>query len=126
MAFVFLYAAVSALFDPSGSTQYMPRSLPGWLHRYCLPTFSVYEVLLVIGLLSGRHLFAVSMLSAMTVAAVVVVNPESFEVLFRNVAISCAALSLAVHAREMERRSATPGLLTPDSDLSALIEATGR
>lgn len=45
------------------------------------------------------------MLSPMTVAAIVVMNPVSFEVLFRNVAIACAALSLAVHAREMDRRA---------------------
>ncbi|MEJ7844885.1 MAG: hypothetical protein WKF93_04515 [Acidimicrobiales bacterium] len=61
----------------------------------------------------GRHLFAVSMLSAMTVAAIVVVNPDSFDVLFRNVAIARAALSLAVHAREMDRRAERQGLANP-------------
>jgi len=126
LAFVFLYAAVSALFDSSKFTQYMPPSLPAWLHRYCVPTFSAYEMLLVIGLLSGRHLFAVSMLSAMTVAAIVVVNPDSFEVLFRNVAIACAALSLAVHAREMERRAERQGLAPPDVSASASLAVSDR
>jgi uncharacterized membrane protein YphA (DoxX/SURF4 family) len=126
LAFVFLYAAVSALFDPSRFTQYMPPSLPAWLHRYCVPTFSAYEVLLVIGLLTGRRLFAVSMLSAATVAAIVVVNPDSFELLFRNVAISCAALSLAVHAREMERRAERHSLPAPDVSASASFALNDR
>lgn len=90
-----------------------------------MPTFSAYEMLLVIGLLTGRHLFAVSVLSAMTVVAIVVLNPDSFDVLFRNIAIACAALSLAVHARELERRSATQRNMTPGLSAPVVTELTG-
>ncbi len=70
--------------------------------------------------------FAVSMLSAMTVAAIVVVNPDSFEVLFRTVAIARAALSLAVHAREMERRAERHSLPAPDVSASASFALNDR
>ncbi len=53
-------------------------------------------------LLAGRRLFVVSLLSALTMAGIVVLNLDSFGVLFRNVAIACAALSLAVQARAAE------------------------
>lgn len=100
LAFVFLYAAVSMLVTPEVFAGYMPSFLPApWVETICLPCFSVYEVLLAAFLLAGRRLFAVSLLSAVTMAGIVVLNPDSFDLLFRNVAIACAALSLAAQTR---------------------------
>ena len=109
LAFVFLYASVAMLFDPAEFTAYMPSFLPmSWVETVCLPCFSVYEVALAVCLLAGRRLFAVSLLSALTMGAIVVANPDSFDLLFRNVAIACAALSLAAQSRVTTAPLAVP------------------
>ncbi len=100
LAFVFLYASVSMVFDPEKFASYMPALLPAsWAKTVCLPCFSAYEVLLAVCLLTGRRLFLISLLSALTMGGIVIANPDSFDLLFRNVAIACAALSLAAQSR---------------------------
>lgn len=92
----FLYASVAMLLDPVQFATYMPSFLPmSWVETICLPCFGIFEAVLAVCLLAGRRLFAVSLLSALTMGAIVVANPDSFDLLFRNVAIACAALALA-------------------------------
>lgn len=96
LAFVFAYAALSAFIEPSTLASYLPGVVPATWSTPLSWAFAGYETGLVMALLTRRHLFAASLLSAATLAAVIVVNPSAFGVLFRNVAIICAALALAV------------------------------
>lgn len=106
LAFVFAYAAVSAFFEPLRFAGYMPSFLPHrFVEQVCLPFFSAYELILAVLLLAGVRLFVVSMLSAVTVVGIIVINLDLFPLLFRNVAILCAALALAVQAREAQLRA---------------------
>lgn len=92
LAFVFLYASVSALIDPTRFTTYMPEILPAsWIETVGLPCFSIFKVILAVWLLVGRRLFVPSMMAAATVAGIILVNLDLFAVLFRNVAVLCAA-----------------------------------
>ncbi len=99
LAFVFAYAAVSMLFDPTRFTSYMPPFLPmSIVESWCIPCFAAYETLLAYCLLRGRRLVPAGLASAVTMGGIIVINPDSFEVLFRNVAIASAGLALAVQA----------------------------
>ncbi|HEX2024049.1 MAG TPA: DoxX family membrane protein [Acidimicrobiales bacterium] len=101
LAFVFVYAAATSLVDPEAAATYFPRQLPGDLVvDVLLPAFAVYEILLAMALLSGRFTYIAALLAAVTLAGIVVVNADAFAVLFRNVAITCAALALAVESKD--------------------------
>ncbi len=112
LAFVFLYASVSAFVDPLRFVAYMPHGMPPALvERFCLPIFSTYEAILAACFLAGRRLFAASILATLTLVGIIVLNPDKFTVLFRNVGIIGAALAVAIQswqARPAGERSAAP------------------
>ncbi len=100
LAFVFVYAAATSLADPEAAATYFPRQIPTDLVvGVLLPAFAVYEVVLAVGLLTSRFAHATAVLAAATLAGIIVVNADAFDVLFRNVAIACAALALAAQSR---------------------------
>ncbi|HEX2274369.1 MAG TPA: hypothetical protein VHG90_10905 [Acidimicrobiales bacterium] len=104
LAFVFTYAAVTSLVDPAAAATYFPAQLPADLVvDVLLPVFAGYEILLALVLLTGRHTYAAAVLAALTLAGIIVVNADAFGVLFRNVAIACAALALAADSRRSRR-----------------------
>ncbi|HET9444558.1 MAG TPA: MauE/DoxX family redox-associated membrane protein, partial [Acidimicrobiales bacterium] len=99
LAFVFAYAATSVVTDPTQFDSYLPGFVPDRWVEPSLVGVAAFELLLVLGLATGRCLYAVSMASAAMLGGVVVLNLDSFDVVFRNVAIVTAALALAVQAR---------------------------
>lgn len=106
LAFVFAYAAVTSLVDPAAAATYFPPQLPSDLVvDVLIPAFAAYEIALALVLLSGRHTYGAAVVAALTLAGIVVVNADAFGVLFRNVAIACAALALAAETRGTRRRS---------------------
>jgi uncharacterized membrane protein YphA (DoxX/SURF4 family) len=106
LAFVFAYAAVTSIVDPAAAATYFPRQLPADLVvDVLLPAFAAYELALALALLSGRHTYAAAVIAALTLGGIMVVNADAFGVLFRNVAIACAALALAADSRRSARVS---------------------
>lgn len=104
LSFVFAYAGVTMLMAPEGYLEYIPQPVQGWMPSMALlRAFGAYELVLVAGLLSRRRVASAALASAVTLIAIVTVNPDSFDVLFRNVAIAGAAAALFV-----EERSASP------------------
>ena len=99
LAFVLSYAATSSFVHPDTFARYFPSFLPeAWVGEL-LPVFAVFEMVLAVGLMTDRWAAAASTLAGLTMVAIIVVNPEVFNVLFRNVAIACAAFALAVQSR---------------------------
>ena len=82
--------------------------MPGTWAAELLPAFAVYEVVLSALLLTNRFTYVASLLAAATLLGIVVANPDAFEVLFRNVAIACAALALALQDRQQRIRPDPP------------------
>jgi hypothetical protein len=106
LAFVFLYPAVNALSNPDSWIGYFPRVLrdAGIPEEVLLHGFGAIEVVLALWLLSGWKIFWPALLAAVSLGVIVVVNPNQFEVLFRDVGLAALALGLAVHAWHTENR----------------------
>ncbi len=97
LAVVFLYAAIAAFLEPNNWVGYLPVFL-----KKILPTnvllggFSIYEVFLAVWLLLGKKIFYVALLSALTLAAIIVFNIGVIDIVFRDFAILSAAFALAI------------------------------
>jgi uncharacterized membrane protein YphA (DoxX/SURF4 family) len=91
---VFAYAAVGSLSRPDDWIGYLPQQslMPASL---LLKLFAIYELALVVWLISAVRLRWAAWLSALTMLGVVLVNPALFAITFRDLAIACAALALA-------------------------------
>jgi uncharacterized membrane protein len=105
LAFVLSYAATSSFFHPETFARYFPSFLPSAWATELLPVFAVFEMLLAVGLMTARFTYPAAMLAGLTMIAIIVVNPNVFDVLFRNVAIACGAFALALQSRH--ERAAT-------------------
>ncbi len=99
LAFVFLFAALSSLTDPATFVGYFPSALPSSWATALLPVFGIYELLLALALVAGRHTYQAALVAALTLVAITAANPDAFDVLFRNVAIACSAVALAAQTR---------------------------
>ncbi len=109
LAFAFLYAATASFLHPTTFARYFPSFMPGTWASDLLPAFALYEVVLSAMLLTNRFTYVASLFAAATLLGIVAANPDAFEVLFRNVAIACAALALALQDRqERAHRESTP------------------
>ncbi len=97
IAAVFLYAAIAAYLEPQNWIGYIPQFFRSILPASTLLVlFGAYQVILSLWLLWGKKIFWASLLSILTFIAIITVNITSLDVVFRDIAILFAALSLAV------------------------------
>ena len=96
LAFVFLYASIEAFFNPESFIKYIPPFLEKTIpSKYFLAFFSGVEILLVFWLMSKWKVYLAAIMAFFLLIGITIFNLEYFSVLFRNVAICLAALSLA-------------------------------
>lgn len=109
VAVAFLYPPISALHDPYAWVGYFPAFLtnlpvdPVTL----LHIFGVFEVIIGVWILIGRAIAIPSILAALSLAAIVLLNLAQIDVLFRDIPIALMALALALHAWERPRTPTT-------------------
>ena len=99
VAFSFIYPAVSAWFDPYAWIGYFPGFLldvAGANAELMLHGWGILEIALALWILFGRKIYVPSAIAAIALFAVVAVNPGQFTVLFRDISIALAAVSLAL------------------------------
>ncbi len=95
LAFVFFYAAIAGLIKSESWSGYFPQFLQNIpFSKSFSAAFSVYEIILAAFLFWGRRLIWVSLLSAITLAAIVVLNLNVLDITFRDVGLLMAALAL--------------------------------
>ncbi len=97
VAFAFVYPPLAAIGDPVSWASYFPpfvASLP-INTLVLLHTFGVVEVLLALWILSGVRIRIPSIVATIILLAIISVNLSSFEILFRDLSIALATLSLA-------------------------------
>lgn len=101
IASVFLYAAIAATLEPSNWIGYLPQFLRSiFPAETLLHLFSAYQVGLSLWLLWGKKLLYPSVLSVLTFIAIIIANIGQLDIVFRDIAILFAALSLAVVSRD--------------------------
>jgi len=99
VAFAFIYPAVDAWFNPDSWIGYFPGfilDLAGSNTELLLHCWGILEILLALWVLFGVRVYIPSIIMAVALMAVVVANPGQFPILFRDVSIALAALSLAL------------------------------
>lgn len=97
LAFVLGYVAWASYTDPVAWIGFFPQ----WLRRLIpaeplLAIFSGYEIVLGLWLLSGWKIFWSSLFMALTMFGIVAFNLGAMPIVFRDIAIGCAALSLSI------------------------------
>lgn len=108
IAFAFLYPALNALQSPDSWVGYFPQFLlnSGIGSTVLLHGFGLVEVVIAVWILSGWHIEWPAALAAVMLLAIVVFNLNQFEILFRDLAIAAAALSLAADAYSKRKSGA--------------------
>lgn len=101
LAFVFLYAAIEMLIIPESMIKYVPAFVGSIMPLdLFLQLFGGFEILLAFWLLSGWLSLPAAWIAFVLLTLIVITNLAYFPILFRNVAISCAALALAALSGE--------------------------
>lgn len=106
VAFAFLYPPISALMQPAAWIGYFPSFMYGYVpDAVLLHGFGLIEVVIALWILSGRRIFWPAAAATAMLAAIVVMHPDEFIVLFRDVSIAAASLFLALEALPEELRA---------------------
>jgi len=105
LAMSFLYAATAALLDPSSWIGF----LPAWIKmlvpaEVALFTFSIFQSLLALWLLSGWRTFIAAIISAGFIFLIIVQNLGALDIIFRDLAILCSTIALALLARSSNKQ----------------------
>lgn len=101
IAVPFLYAAISAFLDPTSWIGF----LPGWIgnimpREMALSIFSIFQIILSVWLLSGKGLRYSSVLASVTLLGITVFNLGALDIVFRDVGLLLASISLTLLAYE--------------------------
>ncbi len=101
LGFVFIYAAVSSILNPSSWIGFLPSGLSAvWTAENWLILFSLCEMVLAVWILSGWRVFWSSLTATAVLFAIVLINLATFDIVFRDLALGIAAMSLAAMSRE--------------------------
>lgn len=96
LAFSFAYAAFGSFTNPNVWAGYLPVMLTNIFDAHALlQVFSVYEIALAVWLLSAKFTRYAAGLTALTLAGIIIGNPHSFDITFRDISLVFAALALA-------------------------------
>ena len=97
LAFVFIFAALSAFFNPQAWIGYVPSFVTNFITRaYFLFFHDVINLALGIWLLSGKKTYYAAIVSCIMLAGITLTNLGTFLVTFRDVGLFFAAVALAV------------------------------
>ncbi len=92
---VFLYAALSALLQPSLWLGYLPTLLQrGSVGTILLFLFALYQVLLSLWLFSPWKTNKAALVAALTLLVIIIVNISLLDIIFRDLAIFFSSLAL--------------------------------
>lgn len=95
LAFVFAYAAIDAFRNPDVWTPYLPSFVTSRFNaKTVLDIFSVLQLALVAWLLIGRYLKFAAVFAVLLLGGIVVSNPHSFLITFRDVGLIAASAAL--------------------------------
>jgi uncharacterized membrane protein YphA (DoxX/SURF4 family) len=95
LAFVYGYAAVEIYLHPANFMKYIPPTVQSMVPTdLFLLVFGIFEILLVLWLLSGKKTEYAGFISFLLMVGIIIPNTEYFNVLFRNVSIALSSIAL--------------------------------
>lgn len=102
VAFAFVYPAVAGFFDPYSWVGFFPQFLldiiPGAI---LLPVFGIFEIILALLILFMQRPFYPSIIAAVVLLAIVVIDFKTIDIIFRDVSILLMAVALSLlHKKE--------------------------
>lgn len=101
LAFVFGYAAISALIIPEAWIGFYPQFIRSLVpDQILLYSHSFFEILLSLWLLSGKKTFYAAVFASIWIFGIILGTLDTFLITFRDVAIFFSAAALAVLSRE--------------------------
>ena len=101
LAFVFMFAAVSAFLIPEAWIGYLPNFLGNDITKgYFLFVHDVFGSSLGLWLLSGWRTFWAAVVSALLLAGITLSNLGAFLIVFRDIGLFFAAVALAMLTKE--------------------------
>jgi len=101
IAFVFAYAGISSLREPLGWVSYLPHFLAVSAHATTLmELFGFVEVMLAAWVLWGKYVRYAALVSFGLLAGIVVLNPDTLDVTFRDVGLAAMAVALFFSAEK--------------------------
>ncbi len=101
LAFVFIFAALSAFFNSQAWIGYVPTFIGNTITRgYFLFVHDIVNLVLGIWLLSGKKTYWAAIVSAIVLAGITLTNLNVFLITFRDVGLFFAAVALAVMSRK--------------------------
>ncbi len=104
VAFAFLYPAIDALFSPDSWIGYFPTFLRGHVpDMVLLHTFGAMEATIALWILSDKKIFLPSLVATAVLLGIVTFDFSQFEIVFRDITIAAASLSLAIGALRHEQ-----------------------
>ncbi len=97
VAFAFIYPAISAWIEPNNWIGYFPIWMKGYVpDAILLHTFGLTEIIIAVWIISGIKIFIPSVLASLYLTAIIILNWQSFDVIFRDVSILTASIALAI------------------------------
>lgn len=100
LAAVFLYAAISSLQHPLEWVGFLPLFIIHHLSSVdVIRVLAIFELVLVLWLLSGKYIAYCGLVCAVTLFGIVVVNPAQLITTFRDIGLGCMALALYFFAK---------------------------
>lgn len=101
VAFAFIYPAISAWIEPNNWIGYFPTWMKGYVKdAILLHAFGVTEIIIGFWILYGKKIFIPSVLASLYLAAIIVLNLNSFDVIFRDVSILAVSVALVIKASD--------------------------
>jgi hypothetical protein len=95
LTFAFLYAAIASFIDPQSWIGFFPLFMKNLVSaQVLLVGFSIFEIILALWLLSGWNIKYSALIAAASLFGIVVFNFGAIDIVFRDVALGFAALSL--------------------------------
>lgn len=97
LAFVFVYAAVAIYLRPADWIGFVPAFIDSILDRQTfLQLHALFDLVLAIGLALNVKIFYAAIFSVLNLAGIVIFNVGALDVVFRDIGLLTAAVSLAL------------------------------
>ena len=100
VAFAFLWPSISAHIRPEAWVGYFPGFIwnMGLSESAVLWGFTIFHLIIVIWLLSGKYVFIPSAIAVIFLLSVVLMNLSQIDVIFRDISLALVALALALQS----------------------------